>query len=270
MEKEFSLKLCFSTLGCPEWNIGEIVKNAKKFKINGVELRGNKRQHISPVFSREERSQVKEIFMKNSLEIACISAYTHFSMESISERLKNEEILIDFVELAKDVNCGYVRTFIGEIPFADIDIAYDYIAQSLNRLGKKIDNTGITVLIENHDQLCTGKLLKPLLDRINNKCIGILWDMANSFQAGETIEETYSFFGKHIKHVHLKDFNKEAGGGFVHCLPGEGIMPIKNCSKLLLANGYEGYFSLEWEKMWYPEIPSIEEALRAYNGLLVY
>lgn len=262
------MKLCFSTLGCPDWNIGEIVNSAKKFNMSGVELRGHERQHISPEFSREERSQVKEIFMENSLEIACISAYTHFSMESLSERLKNEKILTDFVKLAKDLNCRYVRTFIGDIPCMDANRAYDYIAQSLNRLGKEIDNTGITVLIENHDQLCTGELLKPLLDRINYKCIGILWDMANSFQAGEALEETYVFFKKHIKHVHIKDIYKDESGNMVHCIPGNGVMPIKEFTELLLQYEYEGYFSLEWEKTWYPEMPSIERALPAYYELM--
>jgi len=32
--------------------------------------------------------------------------------------------------------------------------------------------------------------------------------------------------------------------------------------------GYEGYFSLEWEKKWHPELPVIEDALDALVEVL--
>jgi hypothetical protein len=36
----------------------------------------------------------------------------------------------------------------------------------------------------------------------------------------------------------------------------------------LLADGYDGYFSLEWEKKWHPEIGNIEPAMDAICKIL--
>jgi beta-glucosidase len=34
-------------------------------------------------------------------------------------------------------------------------------------------------------------------------------------------------------------------------------------AEYLTENGYEGAFSLEWEKKWHPELPPIQDALEA-------
>jgi sugar phosphate isomerase/epimerase len=44
------------------------------------------------------------------------------------------------------------------------------------------------------------------------------------------------------------------------CRVGEGQIPIKAIVRQLLAGGYTGYFSLEWEKKWHPELPGAEIA----------
>jgi beta-glucosidase len=62
--------------------------------------------------------------------------------------------------------------------------------------------------------------------------------------------------------VHLKDVTAQG-----LTLPGEGDLPIREMVNYLNENGYDGYFSLEWEKKWHPELPVLEDALDALFGL---
>jgi len=43
---------------------------------------------------------------------------------------------------------------------------------------------------------------------------------------------------------------------------------LKDMADYLDKQGYEGYFSLEWEKKWHPELPVIEDALDALVEVL--
>ena len=40
-------------------------------------------------------------------------------------------------------------------------------------------------------------------------------------------------------------------------------MELNAMVQTLLAEGYKGAFSLEWEKKWHPELPELEAALEA-------
>lgn len=260
------MKLCFSTLGCPEWGMDEIIKSAMKFDMQGVELRGFQRQHISPGFSPKERSAVREMFRSNGLEIACICAYTRFSGSSGEERAKNENELLRYAELAEDVGCKFVRTFIGEFPALPQEEVYRYITESLNHVTDKLQNSEVKILVENHDQLCTSALLQPLFDQCSDR-IGFLWDVEHSFSGSEAPQKTMETLGSRICHVHLRDlFISE--GKVTHCMPGLGIIPLGQCVKLLTDSGYEGFFSLEWEKTWIPELPALDKVLPVYSRMM--
>ena len=39
-----------------------------------------------------------------------------------------------------------------------------------------------------------------------------------------------------------------------YVLFGGGEFPADECMRLLEQSGYEGWYSLEWEKMWHPEL----------------
>ena len=65
--------------------------------------------------------------------------------------------------------------------------------------------------------------------------------------------------------MHLKDL-RDCDKALV--LPGEGDIPLREIVRAMEKDGYTGYFSLEWEKHWHPELPPIEEALASFTALL--
>jgi hypothetical protein len=53
-----------------------------------------------------------------------------------------------------------------------------------------------------------------------------------------------------------------------YVLFGGGEFPATECLGLLLDDGYDGWHSLEWEKMWHPELVDPEVALPLFPGKL--
>ena len=57
------MKLSFSTLGCPNWDIKKIVDSAPKYGYEGGIKRAG-RQHISPEVSPLERKEIKNLLKR--------------------------------------------------------------------------------------------------------------------------------------------------------------------------------------------------------------
>lgn len=262
------MKLAFSTLGCTDWTFEDILTTAKRFSIDGIEMRGLDREHVSPSFSKSERQTLKEEFSRRGVEICCISAYTRFAMPLSEEREKNGRELLSFVDLSADLGCRFVRTFIGNFPSQDPERVCDYVAETLNRIGKRIEGGPVTVLVETHDEVSSGRSLKRILDRLETHTVGVLWDIAHSYWEDETPEETWELVGPWIRHVHIKDGYRSPSGRIVQCLPGKGTIPIRRYRDLLISKDYQGYFSLEWERKWHPQLPDLREALPLFNAIM--
>jgi len=253
------MKLSFSTLGCPDWNLARIAERAKHYGFDGVELRIGGDKHIDPAMSADERAEVKGLFARAGLGIASVSGYTQFAGLDDAALDTQRGNLLRNIQLARDIGAPYVRTFIGE---GDGGAVSPYGLQVLRQAGEQAAARGVMVLMETHDALSAGKKIKVLLDAVGGPGLGILWDMAHTVRAGETPEETYALLGSAIKHVHIKD--ADAGADYALCLPGEGALPMAGVAQVLARHGYEGYLSFEWEKMWIPDLAEPEVAFPSF------
>jgi sugar phosphate isomerase/epimerase len=107
-----------------------------------------------------------------------------------------------------------------------------------------------------------------LLDRVDSQGVAVLWDVANGYiDYGEPIEETFEKLRKYIRHTHIKDAKKEYPNA-KYCIVGKGDLPIGQMIKLLESADYDGWLSLEWEKMWHPELEEPEEVLDVFIDLV--
>jgi sugar phosphate isomerase/epimerase len=74
-----------------------------------------------------------------------------------------------------------------------------------------------------------------------------------------------------ITHTHFKDHIRGTPGdqnSCKHCDLGKGQIPIKAIVRQLMADRYSGYYSLEWEKKWHPDLSSAEFAFPEFVRIL--
>jgi len=251
------MRLCFATLGCPDWSIQEIVENAIKYGFESVELRVGGQQHIDTDMPPSERAHVKSIIETAGLAIASISGYSRAAGDNKIMLDEQQAILNRNIDLACDIGSPYVRAYMGEADSGRISL---YGISALRASCEYALSRGVMVLMETHDTMSAGKLAKDLLGKINSDGLGILWDIHHTFKSGETPSETYDFLGSAIKHVHIKDAHQDR----TLCLTGEGVLPIKEVIHVLNNNHYHGFLSFEWEKMWVPTLCEPEIAFPHY------
>ena len=249
------MKLCFSTLGCPDWDITQVANNGAAYGFDAVELRISGQRHIDPALTPDERKKIKALFADAGLQIACISGYTVFCGDDPTSLKQNEENLQKNIQLAADIGAPYLRTFLGENgPFTSAG------AETLHRICNQAHEKNVTVLMEIHDALLDGKMANQVATQVNSPGFAIIWDIHHSLAAKESPAETWQQAGPFIRHVHMKDATAE----HECCLLGKGTFPLADVVKTLKDNHFTGCLSFEWEKTWIPKLEDPEVALPHY------
>jgi sugar phosphate isomerase/epimerase len=169
------------------------------------------------------------------------------------------------LEVTNDWESPFMRVYGG--PLAEDPEArrkqMEAAAKVLEDAAPVAEQLGVVILIETHDSFSASKVAAELLNQVPSKWVGAIWDTHHPHRMGETPAEVYENIGARTLHVHIKDAVRSAAhkGGWQLVPLGEGEVPIRDAIRLLLANGYQGYFSVEWEKYWHPDIEKPEIAL---------
>ena len=118
------------------------------------------------------------------------------------------------------------------------------------QLAALAEHYGVTLLIETNGIWCDSEKLAGLLQAVNSKHLGALWDVHHPYRfLGESPQVTAGNLRPWIGHTHLKDSQKTADG-YRYALPGFGDVPLEGVVHALKAIDYDGFYSLEWVKRW--------------------
>lgn len=174
--------------------------------------------------------------------------------------------MLAYVQLARDLGASFIRTFAGGIPAGINRETHDKrIAESLAVIAHDLRETDVSILLETHDRVSSIKSAQKIVSVANNPHIGILWDIAHSLRAGDSIADSLGCLDGKLGYVHLKDESAAIDGSEQPVLPGKGIIPIDDIMTALDCIGFNGFLCFEWERKWYPLLPSIYVALSAFK-----
>lgn len=263
------LQLVYSTLGCPNWSLEQAADAAVASGYVGLEVRVLDGEIIPADLPAERRQAVRRIMAERGLTIAALGASTRFSAADPAERAANESELIRYLELANDLESPMVRTFGGNVEAGQtVAQTIDWVAESLGRVASVAERLGVTVLLETHDAFCRAAEVAPVLRQVNSPAVQAVWDIHHPYRMGESVAQTWALLQPYTRHVHIKDARLRPDGSWQLVLLGEGEVPAREIVHLLVAEGYRGYLSAEWEKKWHPQIEEPEVALPQHAEVL--
>lgn len=259
------MNLSFSTLGCTDASLQEILTTCQKYGISLLEIRGIAGEMDitkMPEFSKEQIEKTKEQFRSAGVKPIVLGTSCKFHTEDRKQRALVEGSVA--LEYAEAIGAKGIRVFGNELT-DDPQTATRLVIEGISELCKKAANTNVKVLLEVHGDFNTVEVLSPILNALKDEPhFGLLWDLAHTNGTyGKDWMRFYTAVKPFIAHVHVKDANNDG-----LTMIGEGTIPIVPIVKQLLSDGYTGAFSLEWEKKWHPELPDFEIALQKYVSLM--
>jgi sugar phosphate isomerase/epimerase len=291
-------RIGFSTLACPAWDWEETVAAGIRHGYDGVEVRqiaGETDLLKVPAFSAARRAASRELLSRSrpagsgAFAVCGLASSVRFDYPRLEDRETQLRIGKAYVELAAQFEARFVRVFGDVLPpaskTAERKESLSQIAEGLNRLGDFAASYQIDILLETHGDFAESATVKELFGQITSPRVGVLWDTHHPWRFyNESPEVTFSNLRPWVRHTHWKDSvclphesatdpeaadSTEQGAyalmsGHRHAdyvLFGGGEFPIHEFIRLLKGAGYDGWLSLEWEKMWHADLADPDVAL---------
>jgi sugar phosphate isomerase/epimerase len=258
----------FSTIGCPAATLAEAVDLAREFNLDFVELRALEGTVDLPKYFADHPLRKEDANLRPPVRIVATNLHL------ISATDQEVDHFLRFVDVAMELGAPYVRIFGGgewnvEVPAAGWDRAVKVVG--LCRQAMKEKGARCEMLLEMHSAFCSSAMCAALNKKLPEP-VSILWDAHHSWHsAGESPAETWRQLGPLVRHLHVSDSRDKTppASGYDCVLPGTGEYPFAELRKVLSENHYAHTISLEWERLWHPELPDIRLALPEYRRLLV-
>lgn len=267
-------KLCFSTLGCAGLCLAESARLGKTHGMSGIELRGiagetdaRKIPDLAAEHAADSRALLDEV------GIVPVVLGTSCKFHDPGKRRAALDEGVASAKAAAGLGIPFIRVF-GNDAKPDAATATRSVIEGIGELCAAAGD--VIVLLEVHGDFNRSEALMPVigaLDRGGVRNFGLIWDVAHSDRAyGSEWQRFYNDIAPWVRHVHIKDHVRIAAGSgtrsFRLTMPGDGEIPIRDIVRRLALDGYSGYFSLECERMWHPELPPIEDALPRFVEIM--
>ena len=246
------MKLCFSTIGCPDWRFADIVSAATDLGYSAIEIRGVEGEIYAPAIKEltDDFPRTKELLDRTGIKIATLTSGAALADHSVKGKSVDEAKA--YIDLAAKVGAEFVRVMSTDKPYfdgGDIDLCRKQFAEVV----AYAKGSGVTPLMETNGLFVDTALLARFLDEVGGES-GVLWDVHHPYRYNdESVQTTVANLGGRIKYVHLKDSVVEKGK-VAYRMMGYGDVPVKEAIETLRYNDYTGYYTLEWVKRWNKEL----------------
>jgi len=252
------MKLSFSTKGWHGYLWEDFCRIATEQGFNGIELHNVNNPSFTEkngaFYMSAAQATVRDLYEKN-LRIPCIDTLTNPASKNDKDDFLKE--LEKCLEIASTLHIPYVRIKATDTG-ADYEEQKAEVISVLSDIIPKAEKKNITIIIETSGIFSDTTKLLEVLNTFSCDSLAALWDFYSPyFIAGEEPEATIKNLGAYVKHVHIKDAQKE-DGEIKYCLIGEGEYPIEEAVLALTSVNYNGFASIEWDPKWMPELDDME------------
>ena len=253
------LRIAFSTLAFADETLAEAVSLGSSLGYAGVELRVIDGKLFDSSLSAADRERVKRATAAARLPIVAVGSSVVLTAEKPGSELRR------ILELTNEWESPFVRVYGGQLS-EDPETRRKQMESAAQVLEASIpiaERLGVVMLLETHDGFSASSVAAELLAKVPSKWVGALWDSHHPHRMGETPAQVYENIGRRSVHIHVKDARRSPAhkNGWQLVPLGEGEVPVREILKLLVAGGYQGWLTVEWEKYWHPEIEAADIAL---------
>ena len=256
------IKIAFSTVACPDWTSAQVVERAAEMGYEGVELRtlgaGGTGLASDPALG--DGRKLRRLFETGGVTPVCLSTSVALHHRDATAAHSARQQVNAYLDLAAEIGCTQVRVFGNEAQAGHNRLSViQHIARKTLPLLERAAALGVQILFENAGSFNTAKEWWWLFNQANHPMLGMCWNVANAAAAGEPAAVSVPVMNSRIALAKVKDTRVGEGSGFVPL--GEGTVDIEAFVNRLLGIGYDGFITVEWDRLWLPSLAPAEEFL---------
>ncbi len=263
------MKIGFSSVVCPDWDLETILSKAVEAGFTGVELHVSEGKTPLGELARDP-DDVRRRFAEKNVEIVCLS--TSIALDSCMENeLASARAAIEeVVELAAQLACPFVRIPAGELQVLDNKrFAVSRIAAEVAQLVPSVTRHNVTLLVENGGDLPGSEALWFVADAVNHPAVKVCWSQCTAMTLGERATVSLPRMSTKLGLVHITDAEYDRRNLLSqYKLPGQGQTEVAKQIELLKGLMYDGYLVFVWPKAQVESLPEPEVALPEASAFL--
>lgn len=280
------MRLAGHTLGTPEQTLAEALRLFRGAGLDAAEVifQDDYRSGI-PVSDPAAARSALDAACSEGVDIVGLTPYTT-GLNHAEGRVRRQAMdeLTAAIDTAHLLGADRIRVYAGawRPEWTDRARHWGLLRESLEALAPVASQAGVALCVENHfgTMTQTARDTAELVRSIASPAVRVLYDQANlTFTHDEDYAEALSVQGDLIGHVHVKDLVfKDPGRPFVASetarvrederavssrVVGEGVVPWREILAGLVALGYDGPLSLEYEYRWHrDDLPAPADGFR--------
>lgn len=256
------MQIAYTTYSTPRWSPEEIAERAAGFGYQAVELRAYNGKNVPSDLTSADCAQLRRIFDARALPVCVVGTSCRFAI-SDAEAAANVAEAKKYLLIAAALGAPVIRVFGGGFDRQKVtdDEAVARVAAALSELAPAAARAGVKIALETHDGFSAGALVGRVLRQVDHPSVGACWDWLHPCRVGETPAQTAEYLKGFVIHAHTKDARRKERGGWDAEYFGQGELPLADIFGRMVAQGYAGPLSLEWERGGDPEP---EKALAQY------
>ena len=266
------MKIGFSSLVCPNWDLRTIVARAAEYGYDGIELRGLCGELRLPKIPElaANPGATRQLFAGAGIELVCLGSSCTLDPRRPSDAARNRAELEEYIELASELGCPFVRMFVGEVQKGDVrEATLGRVAEELAKVAPFAAAKRVAVLVENGGDFPGSADLWYLCDNVSHPAIRACWNPCTAMMEVERPTISIPRLGTKIGMLHVCDgrFDKV---GFMqeYQVPGTGNVELSRAIELLKGIMYRDYLMFEWPKLWDASLAPPEEVLPQVQAYL--
>lgn len=249
MRVAISMRSVHKSLVQGNMDVTKFLKYASSLAVDGVEL-----DDLDLRGTDQDYAAIRDVLIETGLKVSCYDI--HHRMEAVQGR-DRQEVLDEIKEelaVAELLGAEYVQIF-GEMfdPGINASDIKALILQLVEMALPALQGKDLGLAIENPKSAeFQSQHMAALLEQIDNPRVKVGFNMANSLLAGEDPEVALENLKDRIAHVRAVDVRlahqgeEPQIGGYVGCVIGLGLVPLKRLFQVLQAQDYRGWISLEF------------------------
>ncbi len=273
--KDFKVKPCLHSVSYAGVWRGQALLSVDEFLVKAHELGFEsvmivaKRPHLSPLdYDDAARKRLKARLAELNLKLVALAGYTDFTAGIDKPGIPHVEIqalyLAEVAKLARDLGTNMVRVFTGyERPGIPYDRQYATVVEGLKLAGKKAQEYGVTLVVQNHHDIALHHdAMYWLLKEVNLPNVMAGWDAWSPTLenlSSQELRQSVLKMKPFIVNTIAADYIRQPRFNYEHQLTnyvrqedvlravpmGEGIIDYQTFFTALRDIGYRGYIAYE-------------------------
>ncbi|MDL2406773.1 sugar phosphate isomerase/epimerase [Rhizobium calliandrae] len=260
--KTTRMTLAFSTLGCAELELDEVLVLAAHHGVDAVEIRALGGMIDLPAYFAERFGTPAGLVRALEHSPVAVCAL-NTSMRLVGATQQAKEEFLRYLPWAEAAGIKSLRVFDGGSTgdageLSEALSTLEWWRETARREGFLSD-----IIVETHDFLVHPDPLARFLEAAPD--CALLWDTHHTWRkGGQDPLEIWKHLRRNTRHLHVKDSVSKPSGKlpYTYTLPAAGEFPMPALIAALAADCFAGVMSLEWERLWHAELPPLDLALR--------